>query len=60
VLLGTGVFRTNGGNLIIGGGSNPGGLVDPGLAATGARGTSTYFRASTRWPTSTPAAATSG
>jgi filamentous hemagglutinin family protein len=43
VLLGTGSFRTNGGNLTIGGGSNPGGLVDGSLPATGARGTSTYL-----------------
>ena len=43
VLLGTGTFRTNGGNLVLGGGSNPGGLVDAALPATGAHGTSAAF-----------------
>ena len=42
VLLGSGTFRTNGGDLTIAGGSNPAGLVDALLAPTGARGTSTY------------------
>jgi filamentous hemagglutinin family protein len=42
VNLGTGNFRSNGGNIVIAGGTNPGGLVNAALPATGAHGTSAY------------------
>ena len=42
VVLGSGVFRSNGGNITLAGGSNPGGPVNGSLPATGATGNSVY------------------